>query len=601
METGEITTTEEFVLVIKMMFASESTIHEKETADKLLGNLYKSSHAWPICKEILGEAGRYESSHIFTTAKILRVKVMYYFNELDESLWAPLFQFILKCIKETQVKSARVLLSESMMIIYMRLFDKEPDLLMILAQAFHEENEASRNCILQILEVLPQLMADENVVIEDEKREAFINYVATQLQPQVLQTLNIACQHPSNSGARKYQLLRCFDAWIIERSTEEVKQALHNLSLIQLCFAELGTEKSNSDEASDALCSLMVVCNDPIRYQNLYQTLIRGLFAAKPKINELIRTKDSDELEHYIKIFGKLAVNVCAQSIAEPNNETIQYILYDVLLKIYQDDKIDLIGKLSSHLVSFLKKLKPSNVPENRLTDEAKGVFVQTHYPFLEGIVEATCNKATLTVKHLEFFETHTMHEDDEEEEFNEKNNDRHDASNIISKISKLIGPIRVFSIIAKKMAVSISMLQQSQQTEEAMSQALAKFEGELYCILGAMKNPVDSKNEEDIKMLQQMLQLVLSINFTKQKVLHTSLRIISKCSMYFGTRSDLLQLAIKLLANCINNPKFEEEAAEALSNLCKNNKSFVIDNLPDFFNCRIMSNSSLQQGLQQC
>ena len=38
---------------------------------------------------------------------------------------------------------------------------------------------------------------------------------------------------------------------------------------------------------------------------------------------------------------------------------------------------------------------------------------------------------------------------------------------------------------------------------------------------------------------------------------------------------------------NCLELPKFEDEAAEAISNLCHYNKKFVIENLTDFMICR--------------
>ena len=61
---------------------------------------------------------------IFTVAKLLKVKLTYYFNELEEeSAQILLFGFILKVIKQVTSKLPRFILSESMMILYMRLFE----------------------------------------------------------------------------------------------------------------------------------------------------------------------------------------------------------------------------------------------------------------------------------------------------------------------------------------------------------------------------------------------------------------------------------------------------------------------------------------------
>lgn len=54
--------------------------------------------------------------------------------------------------------------------------------------------------------------------------------------------------------------------------------------------------------------------------------------------------------------------------------------------------------------------------------------------------------------------------------------------------------------------------------------------------------------------------------------------------------REDLLTTAFSLIDNCIQVPSFEDEAAKAAANICKNNPDFVIANISQFMSCNPMS-----------
>ena len=201
-------------------------------------------------------------------------------------------------------------------------------------------------------------MDDEKIVIEDERREAFKHFLITKLQPDVLKTLNIASQMPNLSVKRRYQLIKCFDAWIVRETTEEVKQALHSLNLISLAVSELGKPDSNSEEACDVICTLMVVCKDTTKYQDLYQSLLKSLLSLKPVIQSLINQQEAVELSPFVIVFGMLIHRILPQSLIEPNNEAIRYIMYDFFLKIYQDESLELVDKVTSIVSGLCIKLQ---------------------------------------------------------------------------------------------------------------------------------------------------------------------------------------------------------------------------------------------------
>jgi hypothetical protein len=94
MQPNEISTKDEFLFVTGTLLNKDSTNNDREKADQLLAQLYKNVKAWMICREVLAEPNTMEQIN-FTAAKMLRVKMMYYFNELPEENYTELFEFLI--------------------------------------------------------------------------------------------------------------------------------------------------------------------------------------------------------------------------------------------------------------------------------------------------------------------------------------------------------------------------------------------------------------------------------------------------------------------------------------------------------------------------
>jgi hypothetical protein len=93
-QVADISTKEQFIQVASTLLDKNTSNFERERADEILAKLYKSINAWPICKQILEDPSHYEAI-LFTAAKMLRVKMFYYFNELPESEYLELFNFLI--------------------------------------------------------------------------------------------------------------------------------------------------------------------------------------------------------------------------------------------------------------------------------------------------------------------------------------------------------------------------------------------------------------------------------------------------------------------------------------------------------------------------
>jgi hypothetical protein len=173
----------------------------------------------------------------------------------------------------------------------------------------------------------------------------------------------------------------------------------------------------------------------------------------------------------------------------------------------------------------------------------------------------------------------------DTEQELEEKNMLRYDLYYLMQKLSRILGFMKVYSVIAKRLEETLNLIKDDQRFHTL--KLLAKMEAELYILSGALKK-VNENDPETSTAMQQMLELILTLNYPKQKILYTALKIVSRSSAFFGNRADLLQSSFKLLATYINDKKFENICAEAICNLCKNNRGFVQENLSDFVECKI-------------
>lgn len=183
----------------------------------------------------------------------------------------------------------------------------------------------------------------------------------------------------------------------------------------------------------------------------------------------------------------------------------------------------------------------------------------------------------------MDFFESRNM-DSDTDQELEDENALRYDLYYLCHKLTKILGFMKVFKVIAARLGESIVALSKFEANQMKL---LTKLEAELYILSGALKK-VNENDPETVSAMQDMLRLILEIKYPRQKILFTAIKIIARSSCFFGNRIELLQLTFKMLAECINDKKFENAAAEAICNLCKNNRSFVLENLSDFVTCRL-------------
>lgn len=95
MQVRSIETVDQFLSVVNSLHSKETNEKVKKQADNLLTDFYKTQQAWDITREILADPNMLDTTILLTTAKLLRIKIFYYFSDLSPEHYFPLFNFIL--------------------------------------------------------------------------------------------------------------------------------------------------------------------------------------------------------------------------------------------------------------------------------------------------------------------------------------------------------------------------------------------------------------------------------------------------------------------------------------------------------------------------
>ena len=97
-----------FCKVCEYLFDKESSASMRNEADSILNRFYNQSDAWSICKGVLDEIDKRYKNRGFIcmiAAKILKVKFLYYFNEVEEKNYVDWFNFLMSTFSLIQIAS----------------------------------------------------------------------------------------------------------------------------------------------------------------------------------------------------------------------------------------------------------------------------------------------------------------------------------------------------------------------------------------------------------------------------------------------------------------------------------------------------------------
>ena len=178
---------QQFISVVTLMHSTTDP-DDIEACDKIVRDFSKSTNSWIVIKNIL-TTQNVDPIAIFTAAKILQTKVQYDLVELKKDEYSQFFDFLLEVLikfKEEK-KSIRIYLEECIIMIYMRLWEQRPDFVDNLLASLGQE---LFHVFLEFVELMPKIVDDECVVIEDEIRASFVTFQYKTLQPKIMNILH---------------------------------------------------------------------------------------------------------------------------------------------------------------------------------------------------------------------------------------------------------------------------------------------------------------------------------------------------------------------------------------------------------------------------
>jgi hypothetical protein len=482
-------------------------------------------------------------------------------------------------------------------IIYMRVFHQCPNLIGFLASSFPADNsKTNQEVIMDILGAVPETMVSTSLVIEKDLRKSFMEFALTKLQPEILENLNAASRGELNED-RRYQLLKCFDSWLIDGTTDLVKQNLHNSNLVGIAVQELhNTDGQNQEVAADTLQSIMFICKKSLDYASLYDNLLATCFSYGPTIKKIISQGLREDVKPILYVYGKLLSRVFKQILACPDNKVISFMLYDVFLAVLKNSEIELGVDVLGYIEKLIDDLKLVQDPTEI---QNRNQFVSFHEEFFKTAVLTSVDVCTYTLQQFVYKED--IYYSDEQDKYmdddlNSKETEREAARSMIKELTELVGFTKIFSFVAPRVSQSAEAMKNSAgESQEHPHSLIAKFEAELKCI-SSMIHRVDPKIESDVKLVQNFLEFILQTGAPNDLLKEAILKILSKAKGCFAGRPDLLQTSFKVIGEFNHKQSFEVLAAECMSSLCSDNPEFVLQNIKDFLNCNFFSYLSLHK-----
>lgn len=482
----------------------------------------------------------------------------------------------------------------SFVIVYMRVFQKCPNLIGFLASNFPADGtQMNQNVIMDILGAIPEIMISTSLVVEKELRKSFTEFALTKLQPEILDNLNTASKGDLNDE-KTYQLLKCFDSWLIEGTPEIVKTNLHNSNLLSIAVKELhNTDSGNQDVASDALQSIMYICKQSLDYMHLYEALLSSFYGYGSRIKKLISEGLREDVKPILYVYGKLIARVFKQVLAFPDNKVVNFILYDVFLAVLKHKELELAVDVLGYIEKLIYDLKsiqdPTQIPN-------RNKFVEVHEEFFKIAVLTSVDICTYSLQQFVYKEDTYYTEDVNNQldsDLQSKDTERDAVKSMIKDLTEMLGFSKIFGFVAPRIAESAEVIKKRDPQANLEISILAKFEAELKCV-SSMIHRVDPSIETDVKFVQNFLEFILQNDLPNDLLKEVVLKIISKSGPCFKGRADLLQISFKVVGEFNTHHTFEVLAAECMSSLCSENPEFVLQNIKDFLNCKFQVLSSL-------
>lgn len=427
-------------------------------------------------------------------------------------------------------------------------------------------------------------MIEEKIVIEDEVRSLFMAFVLENIQCPVMELLSDLALQEDMHNRRKYQIIMCFESWLHLDSSEILKQNLHKINVIDMCFDILAEPDSCNVEASEALIKVMQLCKEANKYRDLYSLMLQRLITSHDRVLSFDEQHFVEEVRCYLDVYEEFIINTMDDFLSNPENQIIKTILYNTMLQLYKSKNYVTASRVIGVFISIMRKLEDLDdvIPSEEVVRSRKN-FLTVHSRLLADLVIMSCFQAAYSVKQMKYYQTHSFFDDPEDFDHEDRLKIRSDIKDLLRRIAENTSFLQAMAPVAVRLVKTTEDLKVN-PTEKSF----CKLEGELFCAYALLR--VANNNETlTVDTISDLLKIVLNIRQPVHALTFICAKIIGEVSPFIHSKPQILKESFVLLSQWVTDPKFEETASHSFYRLCKDNRQYIAENFDQFMDCKLM------------
>ena len=572
---------EDFVKAALTISSNSETVtnDDRHDADQQLMQLYRRPEGWQIAQHVIQGFATFDKTVVFNAVIIFKVKVEKYLNEIPAEKLPELLEFILNHI--LSLRAAGVpgsqRLCDSLVAVYMRLFDKLPVSLfdILKSKLTSADKDTSISVSLSVLESVPSVAQNKEVVIEDEIRVQFMQHLKSTLQLQVLKTL----EEIHTNKSHREQIFKCFQNWLFKDTSEAIKLEIHKLELVKAVLSDLFSVQGDNEVAVDVTIDLLHLCKDVTKYKDLYTFVIKNLVGNISVVKDWMKELDESSIFGLMSVLEEFFHRIKDLAISEPETPEILALL-ETIVMVYEAPELESTDRVCPILSELFDRC-------NDLVQQGKNEivwkFVETHKGILKRIIDASCLKCELDEGHMKDSNNLTTKEQNKRRDYENKNHDRKEVQDMLYKMKKAIGFNNILPVIATKMGTTVKELHENPDNVKK----LTRFEAELFCILATMKRLNESElSKESEDTVKQLLELLIQLYTLNRRLLHNLLRFLTLVSPLVKNNAVVLNQLYKIVLVGLEDKDRSDivsSSSAVFKSLSLANRDFVLQNLKEF------------------
>ncbi|CAD8091723.1 unnamed protein product [Paramecium sonneborni] len=551
-----------------------------DKADPFLRTFSQSNEAWRICIQIL--LSNPDSSLVFQLLRILKSKILYDFISLNPQEIQQIYQNCIQIILHYSVqnqKSTRI--QCVLMFIYLYLYTYTPQtkpILEVISQIVDcQINSLHQNFLFDIIENFPEeLISNKKIIIDEEKRKYIAEDIKNKQMLDIIQFLQQRWNNPTNQSTRFY-VLRAYRKWlefmknyINEDEALQFMQLITQTPLFKGALDSIIIEELQS-KAVNVICTFLGIIPKTIAEQtSLEPQILKIIFDETYKTFALCKKAldedQKDEINNLIRLYSKLGKKFIYKILL---NVQLEAFISNMLWIFSHENSLNQSEYMTDFWIKMIKTIRILN------DMQLQSKFAQTFEQLINGCIKKS--KVNLTL--LSEYGISSKIED----QFEQLLDPRTDMKEIIEELATIIQPNQIL--------LHLGLILKQEFITKMNDDGWITFEACIYLITGIVKQITLKNDQIGVQYLMEIIKLYLDV-YSQQSlasnnfIMKTVFKFISQSCAQLISSNELLPLLFNFITIGIhhNVESVQKKATKAFQLICKQNQSFVLMHLNQFF-----------------